>query len=162
VARKQNSKNTLKDSQKLAQEIDLLETETRILKEGIDAINQILKNKIPLNPQEIDEITFLLYAEPDENSLDIGIFCEIGRLFLKHRELFLDDIKGDSIFKLIHLLIVLEELSHPPLTEKQLLALKSRAKKYLSKIEKKKKKLLERYAENFKIWFYSTNEESQP
>jgi len=138
-----DEKQKVESFKKLMQEVYDLETESSILENGIRTINQILKDKIHIDSQEVEELMFLFYIDEDLIT-EKGTFCEIGRLFLKHRDIILDNEKKDFYLNIANLLLILEENPNLVNNEKGLLELKAKAKKQLNKVERKKRKLLDK------------------
>ena len=124
-------------------QINLLEAESWVLEDGINAINEILKNKITIDHNFVEKLMKLIYIDykPGTDKSEL--------ILLNSNVIYMDPslkpYEAELYTTLAHLLFLLEADPFLFATEKGLLEIKNKAKSRLFKVNRKKQRLLAKY-----------------
>lgn len=131
------------DRWKIGEEIASLENEKDTLTKGIKVLNQIIKNKLYIDPKTLEDLKIFFLTDEEDLILSPEKEEEIQEILNKYDEIISDVQKYDFYLNLVNLLNVLGEEARnffPNWNRLKVLKNKAKAKLYSVKKKLKEKK----------------------
>jgi len=126
---------------KLSEDVVSLANERETLKEGIEALNKILKEKLYITPEAIKDMRIYFLTDEEDLVLDSELKEKVQKISTKYKDIINDDEKYKLYLSLVNLLNVLDEdeKNYFPNFEK-IKVLKNKAKAKLESVRREFKR----------------------